>query len=520
MLYTAIQTVILFGPINIIGLICIPIITAILNITINDMLINHVNTDIYTLMIIKVMYEYINSIIQMKVVFTISRHLYEGLIIRMNMAKLKCIPVPGINQKQYKELTEDNIIKIRDFIDVVPMVWSTIAAFAVTIYKLETDSEYPVRLLFTILCCTTAALMTYLTDQSLYDKMQPKDNLIININDSIMVKMKLAFGNILDETYPIKKRNKMDKQQELQRYFVIALNSILTFVSFREGKISQIQYFGNVVMKINWLSSSIKGLQYHNLMKEFIELCIAFEEHSYTCIEPIQHIEKLDTIKLIDASFGYMSDLTKSPEYTQKIFDLTYTFKKGNIYIIKGFNGAGKSTMCKMITHKLHSGYIFFNNVNRQHVTFENLNKLVLNMPQASEYTPKFTQKEINLHRGRDPWLEEQLVLADLFDKDTVELSGGEKKRISLYMILTSEAELLCLDEILAEICPEEVKQVPEGGGFLKRVINTLVNWPNLNNKIIIMVGHGITSMIPNKKHVIKLEMKTTNNKTQLIACH
>jgi ABC-type cobalamin/Fe3+-siderophores transport system ATPase subunit len=511
----------LFGLKNIIGLICIPIITSFLNITINNMLINHTSNDIWSVMIVKAMYDYIYSIIYVKVVFVLSRHVCERLIIRLHMAKLKCIPVPGINQKQHKELTEDNVIKVRDFIEVIPIIWSTIITFGISIYRLETDSEYPVRLFFIILCLSTTALMTYLSDQSLYDKIQPIDNLITTVNDSTMVKMKLAFGHTLDESYSLKKRNKMDKEQELQRYFIIALNLILTFVSFREGKISQIQYFGNVMMMISVLSSTVKGIQYHSYMKELIELTLAFETYPYKCIEPIQQVKILNTVKLINASFGYMTDLTKSPKYTQKIFNLIYTFKRGHLYAIKGYNGVGKSTLCKMLTHNLQDGCILFNDINREHITFEDLNKLVLNMFQASEYTPKFTQKEINAHKGKDVWLEQQLLLSELFGKDTLEMSGGQKKLVFLYMMLTCDlTQLVCLDEILAELSPEEIKEVPEGGGILNRVINTLVNWPNLQNKIIIMIGHGITSIIPNKKNVIKLELKTQNNKTQLIICN
>jgi ABC-type lipoprotein export system ATPase subunit len=104
----------------------------------------------------------------------------------------------------------------------------------------------------------------------------------------------------------------------------------------------------------------------------------------------------------------------------------------------------------------------------------------------------------------------------DLFEKDSVEMSGGERQRMSLYISLTSKSTVILLDEILSEMSSEETSDVPEGGGWLCRVINTLVNWQGRYNKIIILVGHGILDLIPNKKRVIKLKLYNENNQTIL----
>ena len=96
-------------------------------------------------------------------------------------------------------------------------------------------------------------------------------------------------------------------------------------------------------------------------------------------------------------------------------------------------------------------------------------------------------------------------------------MSGGQKKRIFIYIVLTSDAPILLLDEILSELSTEETPEVPEGGGWLKRVINTLAEWKGRKNKIMILVGHGLLKLIPDKKDIIKLKIFNQENQTELI---
>jgi ABC-type Mn2+/Zn2+ transport system ATPase subunit len=94
-------------------------------------------------------------------------------------------------------------------------------------------------------------------------------------------------------------------------------------------------------------------------------------------------------------------------------------------------------------------------------------------------------------------------------------MSGGQKKRMFIYIVLTSNATVLLLDEILSELSTEETPDVPEGGGWLRRVINTIVEWNGRKHKIILLVGHGCNDLIPKKQNVIKLKMNNTDNMTK-----
>jgi energy-coupling factor transporter ATP-binding protein EcfA2 len=438
----------------------------------------------------------------------------NNLLLRINMSKIKCgVPIPGCNQKQHKDLIDEHS-KLRDFLYVIPMLWSSIVSFGISIYMMETQSEYYVRVIFTVFCIFMLCILTYLTDLSLYEKTKPSPTIVTKFDDSNYVKMKLSMGCNLDTEFELNKREKMEKQQNIQKYVICFVNLIVTFISLIGKDIAQLHAFSNISWMLGSLADNIKSLQYYTYMSEFLTITKTFEEYKLIAngITPIGLVNNVD---FINASFGYYNDdLTNNPTQIQKIFNLTYTFKRGVFYYLESPNGVGKSTMLRMFSSNLFAGDIYFGCINRKNLTFEEINSNIFHIVQASEYTPKFNQDEIKSYQGRDIWLEKQLGLTDLLDKDTVELSGGQKKRLFIYIVLTSNAQILLLDEILSELSTEETPDVPEGGGWLQRVINTLNMWDGRSNKIMILVGHGLLNLIP--PDVIKLKLEEKNNKTFL----
>ena len=86
---------------------------------------------------------------------------------------------------------------------------------------------------------------------------------------------------------------------------------------------------------------------------------------------------------------------------------------------------------------------------------------------------------------------------------------------------MTSSAPIMLLDEILSELSEENIPEVPEGGGWLARVVNTIVNWTNRSNKIIVLVGHGLRGRIPtNDDTVVQLRLDNTETRTNLFICN
>jgi ABC-type Mn2+/Zn2+ transport system ATPase subunit len=441
----------------------------------------------------------------------------DKLIVKLHLSKLRCgASIPGVNQKHHKDLIDD-ASKLRDFFFVVPLLWSTIVNFGFNIYMMESSSEYPIRTIYTLLCVSLCVLVTWLTDPSVYERTKPSTTSVTRFQDTQFVKMKMSMGCKLDKDFEKNKRNKMDKQQNYQKYVIMVLNMVTTYLSLVNKNIGQLHAFGNISWMIGCLSDNLKSLQYYTYMVEFISFLKCMKAHKLECEVNTVPIGRIDEVAFINASFGYYSDdLMKNPTRIQKITNLTYTFKRGILYYLEAPNGIGKSTMLRMFLSNLFSGEVFFGAINRKNLSFTDIYNSVFHIVQASEYTPKFSKEEIQACKGRDEWLEERLGLADLFDKDTVEMSGGQKKRMLLYILMTSSSPILLLDEILSELSTEDIPEVQEGGGWLTRVINTLVQWPNREQKIVILVGHGLRTIIPNVKSVIQLSIENTESRTLL----
>lgn len=94
-------------------------------------------------------------------------------------------------------------------------------------------------------------------------------------------------------------------------------------------------------------------------------------------------------------------------------------------------------------------------------------------------------------------------------------MSGGQKKRMLLHMLLTAPTSVLLLDEILSELSTEDVS---EGGGWLSRAVNTIVQWPGRENKFIIIVGHGLRGLMPKDGNVTHLRIEQLSTCTTLMS--
>ena len=514
-LYMIYKSLILLDNIPLIGFILIPIISSLMNIHINSLLTKS-DVDIIICLIYKLIYDYINIIVINKVTYRQINIMSQTLKLKLEMATVHCgSPIPGINQKQLKDLMLDTS-KLRDFLFIIPIFWNSFVSFTISIYFMDNYNGYPIRFMFIIFCIIMISLLSYLTDLSLYEKTKTNSKSITKFDDSSYVKTKLSMGCKLDTDFEINKKKLIEVQQNKQKYVVLITNLIITFISLVNKNIGQIHSFSSISWMLGCLADNLKSLKYYTYYEEFTNLIECFERHKLYTTNKVP-IGLIDSVKFVNASFGYYDDLYQS-NMTQKIFNLNYQFHCNKFYYLEAPNGIGKSTLLRMFTSNLFAGDIYFGSINRNNLAFEDVISNVFHIVQASEYTPKFSKDEIMACKGRNEWLEERLGLKDLFDKDTVEMSGGQKKRMFIYIVLTSKASILLLDEILSELSTEDTPDVPEGGGWLSRVINTLAEYKN-HNKIIIMVGHSLLELIPKKQHIINLKLKNNNhnNDTELI---
>ena len=504
-----IATLRLFPRWRVVAMFFIPFLTAYLNHYMHHLLENEAN-DVYKCIIITGMYNYITYVVQQSLMFRQGQIMKEELVQELHLIHLGCgVPLPGINQRQYGELCDD-ASKLRDFLTVMPILWSTIVNFGVTISLMDTDGYIvPVRLVYTCGCIALCGLITYMTDSSVYEKTTPPPGTIVSFGESKGSIMKMALGYRVDKDYNRRRREIMDAQHRYQSYVIVGMNVITTYVALKSGNIAQLHSFSNISWMIGCLSNNLKSLQYHTYMAEFIAFMDCMKKHRLKCSSLSPLPPPITNITFHNATFGYYNgDLLKDSKYVVVVHNLNFTFLLGKLYYLEATNGIGKSTIFNMFTSNLHDGFITFDGIDRAQMSFSDLHRLVIRGYQASEYSPIFSKNDTALVQGMDSWLEEQLGLASLFGKDFVEMSGGQKKRMMIYMLLTAPATVLLLDEILSELSTEDVPEVPEGGGWLSRVVNTLIQWPGRKQKIVILVGHGLRNMIPNNDTSVHLHLK------------
>lgn len=505
------------SPTTIIGILLVPILTSFLNIHVNHILADKFDTNesIIYLLIMKTILDYLTSIIARKFTWRISKIMGHKFISRLQMAKLKCgIPIPGVNHTQYYDLVV-NQYKLQQFLFVVPFIWSSFITYTISIYMIETSNEYWIRTIITIFYAIGFCLMAYMNDNTIYEPKKPDGVSITEFTNADMVNMKLSMGYKMDVEYEIKKKQKQEDQQNFQDYIICLFNFVIMITSIFTGNVNQIYSFGSVSWMLGCLSDSIKDFQYKDYVKDFVDLCKIFEAYEYHSVNNMNN--SFDSVSFVEASFGYYNgDLKLNPKYITKIWNLSFKFNLGTLYYLEANNGIGKSTLMKMFKSNLHQGKVYFGTTDRRDISFEDVSQSIFYVPQASEFTPTFTSQELSFYRGKDQWLEQKLGLDNFWGKHLMELSGGQKKRMIIYIALTSKAPIILLDETLSELSTEETSEVKESGGWLSRVINTLISWKGRRNKIVLLVGHGLMKMI-NGRNIVKLGFLNNDNQTELI---
>lgn len=160
----------------------------------------------------------------------------------------------------------------------------------------------------------------------------------------------------------------------------------------------------------------------------------------------------MDAIKTIS--------LTKKYKDTVAVDNLDLTVKKGELFSLLGVNGAGKTTTIKMLCclTKPTQGNAYLNGYSV--VTETNKVKSLIGVsPQETAVAQNLTVEEnLFLMCGVHGFskqktackiseLTEQFDLHAILNKKAGKLSGGWQRRLSIAMALTSEPEILFLDE-------------------------------------------------------------------------
>ncbi len=153
------------------------------------------------------------------------------------------------------------------------------------------------------------------------------------------------------------------------------------------------------------------------------------------------------------------SELSKSYGSLEVFTDVDLAVDKGSRVVILGFNGAGKTTMLRILAgvdqpdtgtvvpgHGLKVGYYA-----QEHETLDTGRTVLQNMQSAA---PQLTDTEARSVLGSF------LFSGDDANKSAAVLSGGEKTRLALASLVVSSANVLLLDEPTNNLDPASREEV------------------------------------------------------------
>lgn len=192
-----------------------------------------------------------------------------------------------------------------------------------------------------------------------------------------------------------------------------------------------------------------------------------------------KRINGISGIRVTDISFHYR-------ESEKLIFrNFSFNLEKGKLYLIKGENGTGKSTLLNLILgiYRPDKGAVFYNEENMAALDILNLREKCISFCEQEPYLIKGTIRE-NLN-GEKP----DTKLLDFVEKlengyETVvdskasNLSGGQRQRIALARAFQKKADLYILDEPTNALDVQAIKILKEELLFRK------------DDSIIIIVSH------------------------------
>ena len=294
---------------------------------------------------------------------------------------------------------------------------------------------------------------------------------LFGLGDYFISNFKESFKNTKEkEVDIIRKGSRIDLLSDLLKavavfvvFFMIASRTIKGYISLGEMSMG-ILAFRQGMIYIRDIFGSMSGLYEDYLFVgdtfEFLDL-----KENIVAIEPVKHIDGLtDGLVIDNLTFSYPQ--SENPT----IKGVSFNIKKGEVVALVGANGAGKSTMVRLLSrlYDADSGSIFWDGVDIRHVDPKEYRKwisvvcqdfMLYNMSIGENIRVGDVDRSIDNERielsakasgiydlvnsmpkGFDT------VIGTLFD-DSRELSWGEWQKIAMSRSLYSDAPLLILDE-------------------------------------------------------------------------
>ncbi|NLZ93012.1 MAG: ABC transporter ATP-binding protein [Firmicutes bacterium] len=197
-----------------------------------------------------------------------------------------------------------------------------------------------------------------------------------------------------------------------------------------------------------------------------------------------------------------LQDITAGYKGIEVIKNINISFAKGSITGIIGKNGCGKTTLLKTAAKLLEpiSGNISLNGESIYDISHKRLAKEISFLPQIRS-TPNIAVYNLVMH-GRFPYLgfpripqaEDKVIVENALaklgivkyrNKNVRELSGGERQKVYLAMVLAQDTNYIFLDEPTTYL---DINHQLEILAIIKELKNM--------GKAVIMVIHDLNSAL------------------------
>ncbi len=237
--------------------------------------------------------------------------------------------------------------------------------------------------------------------------------------------------------------------------FTFYLNSVFLFSDNLGGIV---ELFSDI-MNNNILMSSFRRFMDDSQNEQFTQ---RYEDNNFDCGE-------FESIKFENVYFKYAG----SEEYVLK--NINFTIHKGERIMIVGKNGAGKTTFIKLLCgfYRPESGNIYLNGINIDKINRSDYIKYIGTVFQdfimiaASVCENTICDQSYDAARIKYAYTEsgfakrlesmpkgEKTSLYKIFDKDGVELSGGESQKLAIARLIYRNPSVYILDEPTSALDP------------------------------------------------------------------
>lgn len=205
----------------------------------------------------------------------------------------------------------------------------------------------------------------------------------------------------------------------------------------------------------------------------------------------------MSILSIKNASTGYGNK--------QVLFDVSLDVEKGDTILLVGSNGSGKSTLLKLIYGlvDIWQGSVEYNGellheIVKKTPTHTLLSKGIQYVPQKDELfddASVFENLQFSLlhldnrkesARRIDEVMEEMPLLKDHRKQTAGRLSGGERKMLTLGMVMVNRPTLLLYDEPLAGLSEDKVSNMLDMLDKIRGIGTTMI-----------IVEHHVVEMLP-----------------------